>query len=293
MAQLVAQRFCNAKVAGSSPATGSCTKERGEFMAPQRSTSMDRMWNDFRKTFPDSIRAQDGWIGDLAHSQGKSGHNPDDTPGVQAEREDADSKQEVRGIDKDKRLNAANGTTLEQVVQKMLKTPNDLKRLIYIIFNRRIWKKSNGWKQETYTGSDPHDMHAHFSGDPVFDEDGAEWTSITSFGAAMTDTTPAEINNWTGLRRLESVHKNLPTMVDDATTSPEPNGLHVKLEEILTMATQTHAAVLALAMNGIDTEALAEDIANKVIAADTNPLTEADKPIITAAVKDAFRQGTE
>lgn len=154
-------------------------------MAAQRSVSMDRMWNDWHATFPDTIRLQDGWIGDLAHSTGSSGHNPDDTAGVTAERIDADSKQEVRAIDKDKRLNAANGTTLEQVVQRMLRTPNDLKRLIYIIYNRRIWRKSNGWKQETYTGSDPHDMHAHFSGDPAFDEDGAPWVSITSFGADM------------------------------------------------------------------------------------------------------------
>ena len=36
-------------------------------------------------------------------------------------------------------------------------------RLRYIIFNKRIWSASNGWKQETYTGSNPHDKHAHFS----------------------------------------------------------------------------------------------------------------------------------
>lgn len=156
-------------------------------MAPQRSVSMDRMWYNWRETFPNSNRAQDGWIGDLEHASGTSGHNPDDTPGVSAERQDADTKQEVRAVDKDVRLNAP-GVTMEQIVQRMLQTPNDLKRLIYIIYNRRIWKKSNGWRKETYTGSDPHDMHAHFSGDPAYDEDGSTWTSITSFGGSSMTT---------------------------------------------------------------------------------------------------------
>jgi hypothetical protein len=152
------------------------------------------MWKDFKSTFPESETAQDGWIGDLAHASGTSGHNPDDTPGVSAERSDADSKQEVRAIDKDKRLNNPRGVTLEQVVQRMLRTPGDLKRLIYIIYDRRVWKKSDGWKEERYTGKDPHDMHGHFSGDPGFDEDGSEWTSITSFkaGGSIVATAPEQ-----------------------------------------------------------------------------------------------------
>lgn len=150
-------------------------------MAAQRSVSIDRLWNDFLKTFPYKDRSSDGWIGDAAHQQESSGHNPDDTPGVTAERSDADSKQEVRAIDEDSDLRDPRGITMQQVIDRMLQTPNDLKRLIYIIFNRQIWKKSNGWKKETYTGSSPHTEHGHFSGDPAFDEDGSEWTSVTSF----------------------------------------------------------------------------------------------------------------
>jgi hypothetical protein len=37
------------------------------------------------------------------------------------------------------------------------------KRLRYLIYERRIWSASNGWRQETYEGSNPHDKHAHFS----------------------------------------------------------------------------------------------------------------------------------
>jgi hypothetical protein len=37
------------------------------------------------------------------------------------------------------------------------------KRLRYVIYNRRIWSRSSGWVQKAYTGSNPHDKHAHFS----------------------------------------------------------------------------------------------------------------------------------
>src|ERR1051326_5441753 len=49
--------------------------------------------------FPARDRASDGTIGDPAHQAEVSGHNPDDTPGVRAERSDADSKPEVRAAD--------------------------------------------------------------------------------------------------------------------------------------------------------------------------------------------------
>jgi len=144
-----------------------------------RTKALDRMWNDWRDTFPASNRAEDGWIGDAAHQAETSGHNPDDTPGSRAEYSDADTIAEVRAIDKDARLNST--ITMQQVVDRMLATPGDLVRLRYIIFNGYIWRKAGGWKRETYTGKDKHRTHAHFSGDPNFDEASAEWTSITHF----------------------------------------------------------------------------------------------------------------
>jgi hypothetical protein len=137
---------------------------------------------------PDRSHAQDGTIGDLAHASGTSGHNPDDTPGVQAERQDADSIPEVRAADVDSR-----GIPMERVVQAVLHGPaSELNRLIYIIFNRRIWSKSNGWRQAVYTGDDPHDTHAHFSGDPAADEDSRPWTSVLALaeGTTVSDFDP-------------------------------------------------------------------------------------------------------
>lgn len=121
---------------------------------------------------PGRNHEQDGTIGDPAHMAGVSGHNPDDTPGVQAERQDTDSIPEVRAADVD-----ARGIDMEAVVQGILHGPAaERDRLIYIIYRRRIWRKGGGWREEPYDGDDPHDTHAHYSGDPLSDEDGRPWT---------------------------------------------------------------------------------------------------------------------
>lgn len=173
-------------------------------MAPQRSVSIDRLWQDFLTAFPNKDRSSDGWIGDKAHQAETSGHNPDDTSGVSAERQDLDTKQEVRAIDEDSDLRDPRGITMQQVIDRLLQTPNDLKRLIYIIFNRQIWRKSNGWTRETYNGASPHTEHGHFSGDPAFDEDGSEWKSVTSFKEkgilmALSDVQQQDLWEWLAL----------------------------------------------------------------------------------------------
>jgi hypothetical protein len=130
---------------------------------------------------PNRTHAQDGAIGDLAHAQGTSGHNPDDTAGVSAERQDADTKPEVRAADVDARFNQP-GITMEMVVQATVAEcrAGRERRFIYIIFNRRIWSASSGWAERAYTGDDPHDKHAHFSGHPDHDENGAPFPYITA-----------------------------------------------------------------------------------------------------------------
>lgn len=154
-------------------------------MAWVKAKWIDALFNAFNLRFPRRDKSTDGTIGDPAHQGSKSGHNPDDTPGSKPEREDADAKPEVRAADVDADLRDP-GVTMEHVVQAILATPRDRDRFIYIIYNRRIWRKVNGWRQERYDGSDPHTSHPHFSGDPAYDEDGHPFLSILNLGGDMS-----------------------------------------------------------------------------------------------------------
>lgn len=111
--------------------------------------------------FPDRDHTSDGTIGDTAHQAEKSGHNPDRT--ANAEYKDGDALNEVRAIDTDSDFRAAPATA-QQVVDHIRTLPGVSSVLRYMIYNRKIYRASNGWKPEAYTGPSAHTEHIHFSG---------------------------------------------------------------------------------------------------------------------------------
>lgn len=143
---------------------------------------IDPLFHAFNAAFPARGKVSDGTIGDLEHATGTSGHNPDDTAGVKAERTDADTKPEVRAADVTSVLRHPT-VKMYDVVQRILATPADRNRLIYIICDGWTWRAANGWKREVYEGANKHFKHGHFSGNPSSDENGAPWTSVLSFRA--------------------------------------------------------------------------------------------------------------
>lgn len=150
-------------------------------MAWYKAAWIPPLFTAFNTAFPNRTKASDGTIGDTAHQDSPSGHNPDDTPGSLPERTDADAKPEVRAGDVTSDLRDPRGVRMYTVVQSVLATPRDRDRLIYIICDGWIWRRSNRWRRETYDGSDKHFGHGHFSGDPAYDDDGAPWTSVLAF----------------------------------------------------------------------------------------------------------------
>jgi beta-xylosidase len=111
---------------------------------------------------PARAEDSDGWIGDTAHQQETSDHNPDETGSVPIH--DADRLNEVHAVDVDKDLRESD-LSMEKVVQFLIGRCRSgaETRLRYVIYNRRIWEASNGWRQRVYTGRNPHTEHAHFS----------------------------------------------------------------------------------------------------------------------------------
>jgi glycosyl hydrolase family 25 len=114
--------------------------------------------------FPNRDKSSDGGIGDTSHAARPSSHNPDLTGSP--EYRDGDSKDEVRARDFDKDLKDSS-VSAEDVVQHLIKGAKSGRFwwLRYIIYNRRIWSKSNNWSQATYSGSNPHDHHFHVNSD--------------------------------------------------------------------------------------------------------------------------------
>jgi hypothetical protein len=123
---------------------------------------LKELFAEFNRIAPHRDRTSDGSVGDMAHRDEVSDHNPDETGSVPVH--DADHVNEVHAIDVDDDLRESD-LTMEKVVQFLLARcrAGKEKRLRYVIYNRRIWEADNGWKRQAYTGSSPHTDHAHFS----------------------------------------------------------------------------------------------------------------------------------
>lgn len=123
---------------------------------------MQNLLNQINAWAPDRDKTSDGTIGDYAHTQEKSGHNPDDTSAHNAEWDgDSDNVPEVRAIDID--ANFRNGISAQKLVDHIVGLkPSSVLR--YVIYNRRIWEAKNDWNDRPYDGASAHTEHIHFSG---------------------------------------------------------------------------------------------------------------------------------
>lgn len=141
---------------------------------------------EINTVFKTRDKASDGSVGDLRHQVGTSGHNPDRTG--RAEYKDGDSKDEVRAIDVDADLKNPK-FSMEQLVQFVVSLARAGKYVPfrYVIFKGRIWARSDGWKTRTYTGSNKHGKHAHFSGD--YTQKADEWTGSLGLAAYVKKVT--------------------------------------------------------------------------------------------------------
>src|SRR5690625_2336469 len=95
--------------------------------------SLTKLRDEVNALWPNRSKVSDGWIGDTSHQARKSDHNPDYASGGV-----------VRAIDITK-----NGID----VNRLLKHTTNDSRVSYVIYNRRIYQHSTGWKP--YYGSNP------------------------------------------------------------------------------------------------------------------------------------------
>ena len=119
--------------------------------------------------FPDRDRKSDGWIGDAAHSNRKSDHNPDSSNGY------------VRAIDVDKDFDSRPSTGAYLADQIRLCAKKD-KRISYVIYAGKIASAKSLWRWRTYSGVNSHHAHIHISFSKKGDQNGS-WFDIPMLGA--------------------------------------------------------------------------------------------------------------
>lgn len=131
--------------------------------------SLESLRTEFNRTWPKRKKAHDGAVGDARHARTESDHNPD-------------RRGLVHAIDVTADL--GDGTPMMDVIDVILdqhRSGAD-RRLTYIIFcppggEPTIWSARRGWKGKTYTESNRHDKHAHFSADdePALEASAKAW----------------------------------------------------------------------------------------------------------------------
>ena len=154
--------------------------------------ALDEGRDQLNARFPNRDKSSDGSIGDTAHQGGASSHNPDQSG--RPEYRDGDAKDEVRARDFDADLRDPSGITMELVIQHWvtLARQGKLWWVRYIIYNKRIWHKRDGYITREYTGDNPHDKHAHVNNDFTQDADevtGTNW-HLTELGAPPPRPSP-------------------------------------------------------------------------------------------------------
>lgn len=129
-------------------------------MAYRIARSLDQLRNEIDAEWPERSTASDGWIGDAAHRERKSDHNPN-AAGV------------VTALD----VTAPEG----HEVAERLRQARD-RRVKYMISNGWICssyphKEGPAWSWRPYSGSNQHERHAHISvmASPTLYDDASTW----------------------------------------------------------------------------------------------------------------------
>jgi hypothetical protein len=174
---------------------------------------------------PNRSKASDGTIGNQAHADSVSDHNPDETGNV-GNVSDSDHIDEVHARDVTAKGPWPAGWSAARIVGIIVKRSRSgqEKRTRYVIHNRKIYKRSNGWVEEDYTGPNPHTEHFHVSfmygsgsGSSNPENDTSPWGIKAAYDAEQEETEmPFDASDKTYLTAIEDrIVKRIGTIAAD------------------------------------------------------------------------------
>jgi len=156
-------------------------------------------------------------IGDDAHKLRISGHNEDDTVGVRAEDQDADTTPEHRAIDV--MLGSIfTRTDGHSLVSDLVSHKENTDRLIYINFENTQWSRSTGWTPHD-NSDDPHPGHVHISGEADADENVNPWT-LSSWDSGVIVPGLLVVDGILGPNTIRRWQQIMGTKVDGVISTP-------------------------------------------------------------------------
>jgi hypothetical protein len=115
-------------------------------MAWRLAKSLVQLRSEFDAAYPGRSKRSDGTIGDAAHRNRASRHNPNRYDVVCA---------------LDITHDPASGCDVHRIAREHVRDPHP--ELAYVISNGQVASRSRGFRWVTYTGSNPHTLHAHFA----------------------------------------------------------------------------------------------------------------------------------
>lgn len=191
---------------------------------------------EFDRLAPDRDKGADGTVGDLAHQQESSDHNPDETGSTPYK--DADTINEVHALDIDSTGPWPAGRDIDTCVEiiRLRHLRGHDNRLQNIIWRGRVASRSWGWTWQDRAGIGHFD-HAHFS---------AVYTSAQESDTRTWGLIEEDDVSWT-----DDVIQN-PAWRGDAKTNPTVKANYA----LYATWNEAHAANVALASVAVQLKAL-------------------------------------
>jgi hypothetical protein len=143
-------------------------------MAWRLARSLGALRSEVDAFAPKRSKASDGTLGDPAHADRDSRHNPNRYGVVTA---------------LDLTHDPAGGCDIHAIARRLVRDPHP--ELAYVISNGEVAKRRTGFQWEQYYGANPHDKHAHFAvGDGPDSDPLPPYDSLLSWGVSLPAPTP-------------------------------------------------------------------------------------------------------